>query len=180
MRQADVCGGKLRIYENGAVFKLIDGVECVPTISNTAGYASVRLPDGNHLVHRLVAEAFISNPNGKPQVNHIDGNKRHNSVDNLEWVTVKENVQHAYKEGLIPRGTRCPKMPPEMRAGLADMVKAFASLRGVSVNEVERACGLAKNTVYAWNMHSPRYDKVERVAKYFGCTIDDLLCEEVS
>ena len=70
------------------------------------GYACVNLRSTNFTrlsvpIHRLVAEEFIPNPNGLPQVNHKDGNKLNNCVSNLEWVSSSDNVRHAVKNGLM-------------------------------------------------------------------------------
>lgn len=69
------------------------------------GYKKIELINDDNVkkkvfVHRLVAQAFIPNPNGKPQVNHRDGNKANNKFNNLEWCTAKENITHSIETGL--------------------------------------------------------------------------------
>ena len=70
---------------------------------NSVGYKIIILYNKrlkNISIHRLVAETFIPNPNNKPCVNHIDGNKLNNHISNLEWCTYSENNKHAIKLGL--------------------------------------------------------------------------------
>lgn len=65
------------------------------------GYLFCGLKGKSFRVHRIVAMAFIINPENKPCINHKNGIKYDNNVDNLEWCTVRENTIHAYKNGLI-------------------------------------------------------------------------------
>lgn len=74
------------------------------SVDKRTGYSLIHLSVMNKsytkLVHRLVAEAFIVNTFNKPEVNHKDGDKTNNNYWNLEWVTEKENIEHAYRTGL--------------------------------------------------------------------------------
>lgn len=86
------------ISECGKVFNK-NGL-LMSTVVHVCGYEKlgIRMLDGSrkwYVVHRLVAAAFIPNPENKPHINHIDGNKQNNHITNLEWCTPKENMYHA-------------------------------------------------------------------------------------
>lgn len=74
---------------------------------NGHGYQLVAAGPGAYLVHRLVAETWIPNPNHCKRVHHINGNKYDNRVENLEWTTQSQIVRHAYRTGLN-KGRRTP------------------------------------------------------------------------
>lgn len=68
-------------------------------LDNGKGYLRIKLTKNNNakrvMLHRIIAEAWVVNINNKPCVNHIDGNKKNNTIENLEWVTQIENVRHS-------------------------------------------------------------------------------------
>ena len=85
--------------------------------------------------HRLVAEYFIDNPNNYPIVNHIDGNKANNHIENLEWCTHSQNNIHAYKNGL----NRSKKKQ--------------CTINGInyeSITEAANQLGVSRTTIQSW------------------------------
>lgn len=92
-----------RLIKTGTGYRTKRGQKINGVISNR-GYVNQRLwKDGkmkNILEHRLVANAFIPNPNNLPEINHKDGNKLNNTVKNLEWVSRSQNIIHAFETGL--------------------------------------------------------------------------------
>lgn len=98
-----------------------------------------------HLVHRIVAKAFIPNPENKPQVNHIDGNKHNNRIDNLEWNTRSENMQHCIKNNLrnTLKGTEL-----HMTKLNDDKVKYILNNKNtMSINEFSQMFGVTRGCI---------------------------------
>ncbi|EPR9732925.1 HNH endonuclease [Enterobacter bugandensis] len=108
------------------------------------GYLRVNLfKDGSYKtfkIHRLVAETFIPNPNGKPEVNHLDGDKSNNRVENLEWSTSLENLRHAFQVGL-----KTTKGASNPRAKLTNLqVKDILSATGLSQRALAKRYGVSQ------------------------------------
>lgn len=117
------------------------------------------------LVHRLIAESFIPNPENKKTVNHKDGNKKNNNIDNLEWMTHSENHLHSYKElgrkgyftGIT--GKNNPKSKPIIQLSLTgEYIKEFCSATeaefktGIFQTNISKCCVGKRNNAggYIW------------------------------
>lgn len=98
-------------------------------------YKKKRLKIG---IHRLVAIAFIPNPENKPQVNHIDGDKLNNNVSNLEWSTSKENIIHSYKNNLQIKGNH--KLTKEQ-------VVEIRKINGSNFTEISKKYNVTRHTI---------------------------------
>ncbi len=106
-----------------------------------AGYMAVQTKTGGGratlYIHRLVAQAFKPKPPHCNEINHLDGNKKNNSLSNLEWTTHSENLKHAYASGLCKKSMSANEVLT-LKELLAD---------GMSISEAARRFGLAKSTI---------------------------------
>lgn len=98
-------------------------------------------------VHRLVALAFIPNPLNKPQINHIDGNKKNNCVENLEWVTLKENIKHAYKIGIY-NSEQHSKAQDKFKKPVLKLKNGVIIKRYDSLKQASKENNVTKQSIY--------------------------------
>ena len=115
--------------------------------TTTGGYTTVDVSGhGRFSAHRMIANAFIPNPDNKPEVNHKDGVKSHNAASNLEWVTPSENQRHAIETGLktVVRGQDHP------RTAMTDAeIRQAAAMHeeGKTFKEIAETFGTHRKTV---------------------------------
>lgn len=126
---------KYVIDENGNVFNKKDINKSICQWVDNVGYKQVVLYLNNKRkymrIHRLVALAYIPNPDNLPQVNHIDGNKLNNNIGNLEWSTNKDNTQHGYDNGLYYSKKRSHPILVYDKT-TKDLLYSFKSIRSLS------------------------------------------------
>jgi AraC-like DNA-binding protein len=142
--------GHYEVSRTGSVRRTRDGRIMGQWLS-AQGYSLVRLarPRRTIRVHRLVAKAFIPNPDSLPFVNHLDCNRSHNDASNLEWCTQKENLDHAERLGRMRRnywkGRRSPRAA--LSEEIAEEIRATRRATGLSLEKLARQFGASKRTV---------------------------------
>lgn len=120
MQSKIVKNGHLEVFEDGTVYKIGKDGGKVKAVISSAGpgkkYQTVNYSNNgiqkNLLLHRLVAKAFLPNPEEYPYVGHIDGDRSNNRVDNLKWISKEEQMQKARESAiktLEKRAKKCPK-----------------------------------------------------------------------
>ena len=125
------------------------------------GYIFVNIKGIQKPLHRYVAEAFIPNPENKPEVNHKDGNKQNNFASNLEWATRSENMIHAVNNHLQPKtvNTYSGKFPKETR----DEIKRLWD-SGMSQRQIAKMYDVSHNTIGA--IVNDKYKYADKVNLY--------------
>ncbi|MFP7224882.1 NUMOD4 domain-containing protein [Priestia filamentosa] len=100
----------------------------------------------NYLVHRLVAETFLDNPDGKNEVNHKDANKENNAVDNLEWCTRVDNIRHSFANNLVFRDKGTERYNSKLDENKVREMRRLFETGNYRISEVARMFSVNRKT----------------------------------
>lgn len=133
----------------------------INVLSNKNNYLRVRINNKLKSVHRLMAESFIPNATNKPQVNHINGIKTDNRIENLEWVTVSENAIHSIKTGLQTHFHLTGENNPCSKLKKEDVIKIKKLLKSKTCYRISKEMNIKYNTVYdIWKNKTWKHVKI--------------------
>lgn len=172
--------GSYEVSNKGRIRSLNKGIILKPYVQNN-GYLVVRLHKKGvcvgKTVHRIVASAFIENPDNLPMINHKDAIKTNNNVENLEWCTACQNMRHAWDLGLI----RKREWTDEQRREVAERQSRLLSGRKHTPEHVEKVAAASRGRKYPdWDRDfylkvrcletGEIFKSMEQAAKWEGCS----------
>lgn len=168
------------VFEDGRVYK-----PAIKPSKKHRDYLTVSHNGETYLVHRLIAEAYIPNPDNKPYINHIDGNGNNNAVCNLEWVTPGENVKHAWATGLIPRRHLTERRPLKYRLRyktirFTNRIKEVRRIKGMTQSELAIGANLSRQYICCLENGKcgAKRETLNKIAAALGCSVSDLVEEQ--
>lgn len=146
--------GQYMVNQNGDIYSAKKKIIRKPVLGNNGYYHVMLKSNGirkSFMVHRIVAMAFIANPDNKKTVNHKDGNKLNNNVSNLEWCSLQDNIAHGFANGLL--------MPPKVKHGSEHRAAIFNDV------EIEKIRALRGQGL-----------KLREIAAIYNCHLSTIHC----
>ena len=165
MRDTDYPG--YQVSENGEIWSTKSQKFLAQHIKN--GYKTINIKGNTHLVHRLIAKAYIPNNDDNLVVNHKDGNKLNNHYTNLEWITQKENVHHHGKDTSHPRKVIQKSLNGEIVATFNSISEAAASINKDRTT-VSRVCNGKNKTaggyIFEYEDDKHKHQEIDKTVEH--------------
>ena len=150
------------VNKNGEIKSEYSNKILSPSYNKARGYYYVYLrlngKTYTKALHRVIAETLISNPNNFTEVNHIDGNKKNNKVENLEWCSKSYNIKHAYEHGLTKASVEQIKRPVFQYSLDNEYINKFETLKEAAESlgkknggpNIGKVCSGKRETAYGY------------------------------